>query len=648
MATREERQSLKLAESAREAEWKGGGFLRDFFLGRLRLDLIEPYPLAGEPRPEFVEFRDRFCRFLEEEVDPAEIDRRGEYPARVLLGLRSLGAFGMKVPTEYGGLGLSAVEYTEVMKLAGSWDGNVTALLSAHQSIGVPRPLTLFGTEALKRKYLPRCAAGAISAFALTETEAGSDPARIATLAEPTADGRAFTLNGAKLWCTNGTLADLLVVMARSPTTGAISAFVVETGWEGVTVSHRCRFMGLKALANAALRFRDVRVPRENLIGEEGKGLKVALATLNTGRLALPAATTGLAKRCLEMSRKWAIARSQWGVPIGRHEAVAHKLAEMASVTFAMEAVSDLVAAMADSPHHDIRLEAAAAKEWNTVQAWRMVDDALQLRGGRGFETEDSLTARGEAAVGVERWLRDSRINRIFEGSSEIMHLFMAREAVDRHLQIAGALVDPERKSERLAALPRVAGFYGRWYPSRWIGWGRWPRYARFGSLATHVRFIERSSRHLARASFHGMVRFGAGAQRRQAFLFRLVDIAMELFAMTAVAARAHRMVELARPEAAEAVALADLFCRGARRTIAALFQSLWRNDDAAKSAMARRIIEGREAWLEQGAVESGLGVDDLRPIPVSQLVADALPALRAPPEAVLPRHDPIPVPPIE
>ncbi|HEY3446714.1 MAG TPA: acyl-CoA dehydrogenase family protein [Myxococcales bacterium] len=622
MATREERRSLELAEASREAEWRQGSFLRDLFLGRLRLELVVPYPLA-ELRPEYLAFRERLSEFLQAQVDPAEIDRRGEYPARVIQGLRALGAFGMKVPREYGGLGLSAAEYTDAMKLVGSWDGNVTALLSAHQSIGVPRPLALFGSEALKRKYLPRCAAGAISAFALTETEAGSDPAHIATTAEPTADGAAFVLNGAKLWCTNGTLADLLVVMARDPKSGAISAFVVETAWPGVAVTHRCRFMGLKALANAALTFRDVRVPRENLIGQEGKGLKVALTTLNTGRLALPAATVGLAKRCLSLCRTWAQTRVQWGVPIGRHEAVAHKIADIAATTFAMEAVSDLVAAMADSPHHDIRLEAAAAKEWNTVQAWKIVDDTLQIRGGRGFETEGSLAARGEAAVGVERWLRDSRINRIFEGSSEIMHLFMAREAVDKHLQVAGALVDPDRRDERWAALPGIAAFYGRWYPTRWLGWGRWPRFSAFGALAVHLRFVERMSRKLARASFHGMVRFGAGAQRRQAFLFRLVDVAMELFAMSATIARARALAERRHPEASEAAGLADLFCRGSRRTIRRLFQDLARNDDVAKTRLARGVLDGEALWLEEGALGTDWTPERLRPRSVAELMAE-------------------------
>jgi alkylation response protein AidB-like acyl-CoA dehydrogenase len=625
--------SREVAEAARESEWQGAGFLRDLFLGKLNLGLIHPYPLAESERPEFAAFYSRMERFLREEVDPVKIDETGEYPAEVIAGLRELGAFGMKVPVEYGGLGLDQVEYGKVMQLVGSWDANVTALLSAHQSIGVPQPLKLFGSAELKKKYLSRIAKGAISAFALTEANVGSDPARLATTAEPTADGKHYVLNGSKLWCTNGTLAELIVVMARNPRTNAISAFVVETAWPGVKVTHRCRFMGLRALANAALEFHDVRIPAENLIGKEGRGLKIALTTLNTGRLSLPAAVVGGGKVFLELNRKWAQARSQWGQEIGKHEAIAHKLAEMASTLYAMEAVSDLAQSLADRKGYDIRLEAAAAKEWNTVKAWRLVDETMQIRGGRGYEKESSLAARGEAPVGVERAMRDLRINLIFEGSSEIMHLFMAREAVDKHLQVAGSLIDPKVPvGRKLAALPRVGWFYATWYLGLWARGLFAPRFGEFGPLARHLRFVERSSRKLAREIFHSMVVFRAGAERKQAFLFRLVDIANELFAISASVTRAEALRKAGRPEAAQAVKLADHFCLTTRRKVRALFAALWKNDDRAAYEMGRAVLAGEHAWLEAGVPGLRLTVDDLRPEAPRALPGAAAPERNVPP----------------
>ncbi len=626
-----EQESRKVAEASRESEWKQPSFLREMFLGNFRLDLIYPYPFDEEERPEFAAFYRALKEFVETEVDPVQIDATGEYPDHVVDGLRKLGAFGMKIPKKYGGLGFTNVEYQKIMHLFGSVDGNLSALLSAHQSIGVPQPLKLFGSENLKKKYLPRCAAGEISAFALTEPQVGSDPARLTTDAVRTPEGE-YILNGEKLWCTNGTLAKLLVVMARDPKSKKISAFVVETAWPGVKIEHRCHFMGLRALANAVISFTDVRVPAENLIGEEGKGLKIALTTLNDGRLSIPNGSVGSAKVCIEICRKWASERVQWGKPVGKHEAITHKLADMAATTFAMESIVLLATEMSDRGGFDIRLEAAACKEWNSARTWEIVDETMQIRGGRGYETELSLAARGEEPIGVERLMRDYRINKIFEGSSEIMHLFMAREAVDKHLQVAGSLIDPEKPlAEKLGDLPNMAAFYASWYPTRYVGWGHWPSFSEFGDLATHLRFVDRSTRRLARQIFHGMVVFQGALQNKQGFLFRIVDIANELFAVAASVSRAQTLAEQGHPDAAKAGELADLFCRNARRTIGRLFRALWSNDDVRKYKVGLRVLDGSHAWLEKGIVHTRpaqvfkpqprFGEADPKPIPKARPV---------------------------
>jgi alkylation response protein AidB-like acyl-CoA dehydrogenase len=617
-------EARRVAEESREKVWSGESFMRDVFLGNFRMDLLEQLSLDEPHRPEFLEFYRKLGDFLRDKVDSVKIDETGEYPPEVIRGLAELGAFGMKIPKEYGGLGLTHPEYVRAMELVGSFDGNIIALVSAHQAIGVPQPVKLFGSEEQKKRFLPRCAKGAISAFALTELAVGSDPARLATIAELSEDGSHYILNGHKLWCTNGTLAELIVVMARNPATKKINAFVVEMDWPGVKVEHRCHFMGLRALANGVVSFDNVKIPKENLIGKDGDGLKIALVTLNTGRLSLPAATAGSAKRFVEVARKWSNARVQWGVPVGKHEAVAHKNAYLLSSAFAMESIAYVVGELADRKDTDIRLEAAAAKEWNTVRNWKLVDETLQIRGGRGYETESSLAARGEPAIGIERAMRDNRINLIFEGSSEIMHLFIAREAVDKHLQIAGKLVEPGASiGQRLRALPKIIAFYAWWYPTRWLRWSLWPSFSRYGRLATHLRYASRASARLARNIFHGMARFGPSLERRQGFLFRAVDIGLEIFALAATVRRAHKLAQEGEEEAAGAVELADFFARQTRRNIDALFHELWHNDDAKATQVGLEMLEGKHTWLERSITPLPYTAEDLRPKTMDEILRE-------------------------
>src|SRR3954466_7679977 len=576
-----QRAALEMTEAARETPSERGSLGSELFMGRLALNRLFPFPEQGvEDRAAGDVFLKKLDRFLREHVDPDEIDRTGEIPQEVIDGLAQMGAFGIKVSTSYGGLGLSQTNYCRAAMMLASYDGNLTALISAHQSIGVPQPLILFGTEEQKRKYLPRVAKGEISAFALTEHGVGSDPATMTTHAEPTPDGKSFILNGEKLWCTNGTKAGVIVVMAKTPPKVVngkerkqVTAFIVDINTPGLEIVHRCHFMGLRALYNGVVRFKDVVIPRENIVLAEGKGLKVALMTLNTGRLTLPAACVGMAKKCVQIVKKWSNERVQWGAAIGKHAAIADKIARMAANTFAMEAMTLYTASLVDRDKKaDIRLEAAMCKLWGTEMAWQIVDDTMQIRGGRGYETADSLRARRDEPIPVERFMRDCRINTIFEGSSEIMRLFIAREALDPHLKVgAGALNSQLPKSQRFQAALKAGMFYAGWYPRQWLPSGSsvGSEHSVPGLIKRHLRYAKGVSKRLARSLFHAMAKHGPKLEREQVLLGRFVDIGAEIFAIGATCARAQAMLKSGSTEENDALLkLVDYFCETARLRI--------------------------------------------------------------------------------
>ena len=601
-----ERQAREVAEQARETQWRQPSFAKELFLGRLRLDLVHPHPSGPPEAAERGEaFLAKLRDFCESQIDAAVIERDGQIPDKVVRGLKELGAFGMKIGTQYGGVGLSQLYYNKALALVGSVHPSLAALLSAHQSIGVPQPISMFGTEEQKRTWLPRCTQE-ISAFLLTEPDVGSDPARVHATATP--DGDDYVLNGVKLWTTNGVIADLLVVMAQVPKSeghrGGITAFVVEADAPGIVVANRNAFMGLRGIENGLTRLTNVRVPAANRIGREGEGLKIALSTLNVGRLSLPALCTGSAKWCLKIAREWSGVRVQWGRPVGEHEAVAGKVAFIAATAYGLEAMLDLATELADAGRTDIRIEAALAKLYGSEMAWLIADELVQIRGGRGYETAESLAARGERGVPAEQILRDLRINRIFEGSTEIMHLLIAREAVDTHLAVAGDIIDPEADPRSKARAAAKAGkFYARWLPTLVTGKGQLPTsFTEFGPLAEHLRYVERAGRRLARSTFYAMSRWQGKLEHKQRFLGRIVDIGAELFAMTAACVRAQRD----RADAT-AVELAEAFCRQARVRSEQLFDQLWHNCDDSDQTLARGVLEGRYTWLEEGILDPSI-----------------------------------------
>ncbi|MFD5278125.1 acyl-CoA dehydrogenase family protein [Pseudarthrobacter sp. NPDC058362] len=608
-----------VAEAARESTWERPSFAKGLYLGSFDLGLVHPWPAA---RSEDVERGEAFMARLTDyakTLDGSVIEREAKIPDNYIRGLAELGVFGMKIPQDYGGLGLSLVYYGRALALLGSVHPSLGALLSAHQSIGVPEPIKVFGTPEQKREYLPRCAAGAITAFLLTEPDVGSDPARMGATATPTDDGGAYLLDGVKLWTTNGVIAELVVVMAVVPAytgpdgtvhKGGISAFVVEMDSPGITVENRNAFMGLRGIENGVTRFHQVRVPAANRLGREGQGLKIALTTLNTGRLSIPALCVASGRWSLKIAREWSNARTQWGRPVGEHESVGKKIAFIAASAFALDAVFELSAELADAGQKDVRIEAALAKLWATEISCRIADELVQIRGGRGFETAESLAARGERAVPAEQQLRDLRINRIFEGSSEIMRLLIAREAVDAHLAAAGSLASMDASlQDKARAAVGASGFYAKWLPRLVAGAGMDPRsYGEFGRLAKHLRFVERSSRRLARQTFYAMGRWQAKLERKQAFLGRVVDIGAELFAMTACCSRAEMLMRTSPEKGAGAYELAEAYCEQARVRVDEYFDQLWRNTDDADRRLTRKVLAGDYTWLEAGVLDQSEG----------------------------------------
>jgi hypothetical protein len=364
--------------------------------------------------------------------------------------------------------------------------------------------------------------------------------------------------------------------------------------------------MGLRGLENSVTVFKDVYVPKENVIAGEGRGLKIALGTLNTGRLSLPAICAGATKYSLKIVRQWANERKQWGQSLGKHDPVAQKIAFIAGTAFGLEALVDVSSRLADDKQRDFRIEAAIAKLYGSERAWEAVDTMVQVRGGRGYETAKSLAARGEKPVPAEQMLRDMRINRIFEGSTEIMHLLIAREAVDQHLAVAGDILEPKTPAaDKARAVAKAGAFYAGWFPKLAVGKGQNPSsFSEFGPLASHLRYAERASRKLARSTFYLMGRYQARMEQKGALLGRIVDIGAEIFAISAACTYAATLARENPQRKDEVFELAALFCQQAKRRADVKFEELWHNDDDAQYATAQKVLEGRYEFFEADLVD--------------------------------------------
>jgi len=435
------------------------------------------------------------------------------------------------------------------------------------------------------------------------------------TIATPTEDGKAYTLSGDKQWCTNVTdpKTSLIAVLARTPDkvlpngkkVPQISCFVVETAWPGVERVRRSTFMGLRGIANGSVTFKDVVVPAENLIGKPGEGLKIALATLNVGRLGLPAAGIGVGMAMVEDARWWINARQQWGQPVGKHQAIAKMVANYAAHLFAMKSMVYLTCAFADHKNADIRLEAAAAKYFCSETLYRILDDYLQVRGGRGYERAKSLYERGERPTSVEMAIRDMRVGRIFEGSSQVMHLIMAREALDTHFKLVMPIIQPKpgQKVGKGEAMMKAAGFYSTWLPKLFMPETGHHFDAKHLNEVNrkHLSYAGKTSKLLARRLFATMAKYGPKLEKEQLILGNFVDIGVDLFVMATSLSYADHLVG-ENPADDSPQELADLFCREARRRIEANFRAVKSNNNRSYRKVAGLFMDGKMGWLADGS----------------------------------------------
>jgi hypothetical protein len=611
---------LERIEEARE-HLKGVSFMSGLFLGKPQFEALLPPP---EPESEKAE-GEAFCRvvedFLKKHVDADEIERSGEIPDHVIKGLLDLGAFGMKIPREYDGLGFSHTNYGRVLTLIASWSNILSLTVAVPQSIGIAMPIMLYGNDEQKKKYLPLVARKEISAFALTEPSTGSDAANVQTQAILSADGKSFLINGEKLWCTNGAIARYITLIARVPARkinqdgkprweavpngegaddAVHSAIILDMKSPGVEIRQRCRFEGCRGIANAHMTFTDVVVPVENLIGTLGLGLKYALSILNIGRaVSVPAICLGMAKQAWQPTLDRANTRVTFKQPLANRQTQQVRVGDMATNLFAMEAMCDLIWHMADQKNYDVRIEAAVTKIFCSEKTIQFLNDAQVIFGGMGYETADSKRVRGLPAFGMEQLVRDATMYRIGEGATDILRPFVAREGLNTHLEHIKGSID---EGLSLGKILKLMKFYVPWYLSQWTS-KTIPNLLQFQHAKTSdkLRYIERTSRTLARTTFYAMLKQREAMSDDQGRQNRIEQVGEELFTIAATALYAQHLNQDYGWE------LADEFYRGSQVRIKELFKGLMSNDDEQRAAIGHRALGGRYTALNKGIIQRGL-----------------------------------------
>lgn len=585
-------QQMAEAEEMLGDRLAGVGFAKGLYFGEFLQPKLASYPPApGDQLAGQVAALRDYCR---EHIDPVAIDRDALIPDSVVQGLGSLGVLGACLPPQFGGQGMSQTDYCRLIEVLGGHCASTALFVNAHHSIG-PRALVLFGTREQQARWLPKLASGEwISAFALTEPEAGSDAANVQTTATPTADGRGYVLNGAKRWITNGGIAQVLTVMARTPVPGSsgtkVTAFIVTPDMPGFeVVEKRMPKCGVRGTATARLAFHNMFVPKENILGELGKGLRVALTVLDFGRTTFGASCTGAAKFCIERARAHTLSRVQFQQPLASFELVKEKLAYMTAGAFAMEAATYQTAALIDSGAEDYMLETAMLKVFATEVLWRIINDTFQLFGGKAYFTDEPY----------ERMMRDARINMIGEGANDVLRAFVALVGMrDVGLELKGVL---EAAHHPLRNLGRLSQFAGRRLEAMFST----PQIDVAAELQTEATRLGRLTSHFGSSVERVLRTYQETVLDRQYQLGRIADAVIELYVSACVLhrldsaleppAHGHGHGEPSHPAAALTpldVAAGRHYLLTADRRIRASLAALWSNDDENTTALADALLQ--------------------------------------------------------